>query len=47
MLLSEKQKQADLIWLIKFLDGSNKVLTTWEWAKGHAVERKGKKNCTV
>jgi hypothetical protein len=38
MSLPEKQKQADLNWLIKFQAGFNKVLTTSEWVKGHATD---------
>jgi hypothetical protein len=45
--LSEKQKQADLIRLIKFLSGSNTCGSLWEWVKGHAVKCKGWRNCTL
>ncbi len=41
--LPEKQKQANLIRLIKYLGGSNRCRTSWEWVKGHAVERKGRR----
>jgi hypothetical protein len=44
--LPKKQKQAHLIRLIKFLSGSNTCGSLWEWVKGHAVERKGWRNCT-
>jgi hypothetical protein len=27
--------------------GAYKVTTTWEWVKGHAAERKGKKICSL
>jgi hypothetical protein len=40
--LPEKQKQSDPIRLIKFLVGSKRCRTTWEWVEGHAVERKRK-----
>jgi hypothetical protein len=33
--------------LIKFLSGSNTCGSLWEWVKGHAVERKGWRNCTL
>jgi ribonuclease HI len=36
--LSEKQKQADLIQLIKHLSCTNKCQSTWEWVEGHAME---------
>ncbi len=39
--LPEKQKQADLIRLIKLLSASSNITSTWEWVEGHAVERKG------
>jgi hypothetical protein len=45
--LPEKQKQADLIRLIKFLSSSNTCSSLWEWIKGHAVECKGLRNCTL
>jgi hypothetical protein len=38
--LLEKQKQADIICLVKFLSSSNDCRATWEWVEGHAVERK-------
>jgi hypothetical protein len=38
---TEKQKQADLICLIKLLSASSNITPTWEWVEGHAVERKG------
>jgi hypothetical protein len=40
MSLLKKQKQSDLIRLIKYLAGTNKCRTSWEWVEGHAVERK-------
>jgi hypothetical protein len=45
--LSEKQKQADMIQLIKHLSCTNKCWSTWEWVEGHAVKRKGWRNCTL
>ena len=39
--LPEKQKQADLIRLMKLLSSTNKFHPKWEWVEGHAVERKG------
>jgi ribonuclease HI len=45
--LSEKQKQADMIQLIKHLSCTNKCQSTWEWVEGHAVECKGWRNCTL
>jgi hypothetical protein len=45
--LPEKQKQADLIRLIKFLSNSNTCGSLWEWVEGHAVEHKGWRNCTL
>ncbi len=45
--LSEKQRQADLIRLTKFLSASNNCKPQWEWVEGHAVERKGWSNCTL
>jgi hypothetical protein len=45
--LPEKQKQVDLIRLIKFLSGSNSCGSVWEWVKGHAVRRNGLRNCTL
>jgi hypothetical protein len=44
--LTEKQKQANLIRLIKRLSSSNKCTTKWEWVEGHSVERKGWRNCS-
>jgi hypothetical protein len=40
-VLPEKQKQADIIHLVKFLRSSNDCRATWEWVEVHAVERKG------
>jgi hypothetical protein len=45
--LPEKQKQADLIRLIKLLSGSSSITPTWEWVEGHAVERKGLQRSTL
>jgi hypothetical protein len=45
--LPEKQKQADLICLIKLLSASSNITLTWEWVKGHAVERKGSQGSTL
>ena len=45
--LPEKQRQADLIRHIKHLSQSIRTTVTWEWVEGHAVERKGWRNCTV
>ena len=45
--LPEKQKQADLICLIKLLSASSKITLTWEWVEGHAVERKGLQGSTL
>jgi hypothetical protein len=45
--LPEKQKQPDLIRFIKFLAGSNRCRTTWEWVEGHAVERKGQRHSSL
>ncbi len=39
--------QADLIRLIKHLVSTNNCRSMWEWAEGHAVERKGWHNCTL
>lgn len=44
---SEKQKQANLRSDLTGQVLTNKVNTTMEWVKGHTVERKGKKNCTL
>jgi hypothetical protein len=41
--LPKKQKQANLIQLIKYLGGSNRCRTSWERVKRHAVERKGRR----
>jgi hypothetical protein len=46
-LLPQKQKQDNLIWLIKYLCGSNTCDSTWEWVDGHAAEREGWVNCTL
>jgi hypothetical protein len=45
--LPEKQKQADLIRLTKYLSSTNKFQPKWEWIEGHAVERKGWCNSTL
>jgi hypothetical protein len=45
--LPEKQKQADLIWLIKYLSSSNNCNPIWEWVKGHAIESKRWANCNL
>ncbi len=45
--LSQKQKQADLIRLIKFLSGTNNGKVGWEWVEGHAVESRGWMCCTL
>jgi hypothetical protein len=42
--LPKKQKQADLIRLIKYLGGLKRCRTSWEWVEGHAVERKGRRH---
>jgi hypothetical protein len=47
LLLPQKQKQTNLIWLIKYLCGSNTCDSTWEWVEGHVAERKGWVNCTL
>jgi hypothetical protein len=47
MALPLKQKQADIIPLVKFLRGSNNCRATWEWVEGHVVERKGLQGCTL
>ena len=44
---TEKQKQANLRSDLTGQVLTNKVNTTMEWVKGHTVERKGKKNCTL
>ncbi len=46
-LLSQKQKQADLIRLIKFLSGTNNGKVGWEWVKRHGVESRGWACCTL
>jgi hypothetical protein len=45
--LPEKQKQADLIRLMKHLSSTNKFQQRWEWVEGHAVKRKGWNNSTL
>jgi hypothetical protein len=45
--LSEKQRQADLIRLTKFLPFSSNCKPQWEWVERHAVERKGWSDCTI
>jgi hypothetical protein len=45
--LPEKQKQADLIRLMKLLSSTNKCPTRWDWVEGHAVEQKGWHNSTL
>jgi hypothetical protein len=45
--LLEKQRQADLIRLIKYLAGTNDCRTTWEWVEGHTVKSKGWGNCML
>jgi hypothetical protein len=40
-------KQADHIRLIKLLSASSNINLTWEWVKGHAVERKGLQGSTL
>ncbi len=47
MALPEKQKQADIICLVKFLSGSNDCRATWEWVEGHVVEQKGWQGYTL
>ena len=47
MALLEKQKQADIIHLVTFLNGSNNCRVTWECVEGHGVERKGWQGCTL
>jgi hypothetical protein len=46
-LLSQKQKQADLIRLIKFLSGTNNGKVGREWVEGHVVESRGWACCTL
>jgi hypothetical protein len=43
----EKQKQANLIQLIKYLGGSNRCRTPWEWVERHAVEKKGRRHSSL
>ncbi len=43
--LSEKQRQADLIRYMKHLASTQRPI--WEWVKGHAVERKGWRWCSI
>jgi hypothetical protein len=45
--LLEKQKQADLIRLMKLLSSTNKCRTRWDWVEGHAVKQKGWCNSTL
>ena len=45
--LPEKQKQSDLIRLLKYLGGTNRTRTIWEWVEGHAVERKGRRHSSL
>jgi ribonuclease HI len=45
--LKEKQKQADLIRLLKYLGSTNRTRTTWEWVEGHAVDRKGRRHSSL
>jgi len=45
--LLDKQRQADLVRLVKHLASSNRSGATWVWVEGHAVERKGWANCTL
>ena len=47
MALPDDQQQADLIWLIKHLVSISTCKPIWEWVEGHAVERKGRQNCTL
>ena len=48
LLLPQKQKQANLIRLIKFLSSTNSCkLTWWGCVKGHALERKGWAHCPL
>jgi hypothetical protein len=39
--IPEKQKQADIICLVKFLCSSSNCRATWEWVEGHTVKQKG------
>ncbi len=45
--LLQKQKQVDLIQLIKFISGTNNGKVGWEWVEGHAVESRGWACCTL
>jgi hypothetical protein len=45
--LPERQKQADIIRLVKYLCGSNDCRATWEWVEVHAMEQKGWQGCTL
>ncbi len=45
--LWEKQKQADLIRLMKHLSSTNEFQPRWEWVEGHGVKRKGWCNSTL
>jgi hypothetical protein len=45
--LSEKQKHANLIQLVKHLSATNECRFTWVWVEGHAVEWKGWDNCML
>jgi hypothetical protein len=45
--LPEKQTRADLICLIRLLSASSNITPTWEWVKGHAVERKELQGSTL
>jgi hypothetical protein len=46
-LLTEKQKQADLSRLIKYLSSTNCCRRTWKRVKGHTVDCKGRQHCTL
>ncbi len=46
-VLLKKQQQANLIRLIKYLGGSNRCRTLWEWVEGHSVERKGRRHSSL
>ncbi len=39
--LPQKQEQADLIRLIKYLVVTNPGSARWEWVEGHAIKKKG------
>jgi hypothetical protein len=47
MSLPEKQQQADLIWLLKYLSTSSICPILWKWVEGHAVEWKGWNSCSL